>query len=160
MTAADPPAGEPGSPAAFTGLVVPARGRPRLTRVRLAPRYADFTAGTGDPRGWPRPVKWVDTINGAGLAWCGERRNLPDLPDNPAALTIAARLGCADLADRIGLRGDLLLAGIDSAGGPADVPAAVLLAAVRAGLLTTHELDLRRESGPGAAGTPTPEPQR
>jgi hypothetical protein len=89
-------------------------------------------------------VKWVQTIDGHHIVWCGERRRLADLPANPAALTVAARLGCADLADRIGLRGDLLLAGIDAAGGPADVPATVLQAAISSGLLRETDRGQRR----------------
>jgi hypothetical protein len=119
----------------FVGLAVPATGRLSLRRVTLAPGYADFTSGDGPRRGWPQPIKWVETIGEHGIAWCGERRGVAGLPENLAAFTVTARLGCADLADRIGLRGDLLLAGIDAAGGPADVPEAVVHAAVGSGLL-------------------------
>jgi hypothetical protein len=129
----------------FVGLAIPAGGRLSLRRVALAPDYADFTPGDGQRLGWPRPVKWVETIGGQGIVWCGERRGILDLAENLAAFTIAARLGCADLADRIGLRGDLLLAGIDAAGAPADVPEVVVLAAVRAGLLTAVELSLHAQ---------------
>jgi hypothetical protein len=73
-----------------------------------------------------------------------------DLPDNPGALLLAARLGCVDLADRIGLRGDLLLAGIGPDGSPADVPAPVLDAAIRGGLL--HD-ETPNVAGRGTDGT-------
>jgi hypothetical protein len=43
--------------------------------------------------------------------WAG--RGVAGLPEHLAAFTITARLGCADLADRLGLRGNLLLTGID-----------------------------------------------
>ena len=133
MPPTDPPGGAPGT--GFVGLARPATGRLHLHHIRLAPGYADFTPGDGPRRGWPKPVKWVETIDGQTVVWCGERRGVADLPANLAALTVAARLGCADLADRIGLRGDLLLAGIDASGGPADVPETVLQAAIGSGLL-------------------------
>lgn len=141
MPPTDLPGGAPGP--GFVGLAIPARGRLSLRHVTLAPGYADFTPGDGPRRGWPKPVKWVETIDGQTVVWCGERRGVAGLPANLAAFTVAARLGCADLADRIGLRGDLLLAGIDASGGPADVPAAVVQAAIGSGLL--------RETGCGVA---------
>jgi hypothetical protein len=133
MPATDLPGGAPDP--GFVGLAIPARGRLHLCRIFLAPGYADFTPGDGPRRGWPKPVKWVETIDGHHIVWCGERRGVPGLPANPAALTVAMRLGCADLDDQIGLRGDLLLAGIDASGGPADVPQTVVQAAISSGLL-------------------------
>jgi hypothetical protein len=133
----------------FVALAIPAKGRLHLRHVPLAPGYADFTPGDGPRLGWPQPIKWVETIDGHRVVWCGERRCVPDLPQNLAAFTVAARLGCADLADRIGLRGDLLLAGIDASGGPADVPETVILAAVGAGLLTETDGSVAPGAGAG-----------
>jgi hypothetical protein len=126
----------------FFGLVVPVVGRVDL-RWYPVTRACLVAAGEDGERGWPRPVKWVDRVGGQRFAWCGELRELAELPENRAAFTITARLGQADLADRIGLRGDLLLAGIDSDGAPIDVPDAVVQAAVRSGLLTVREGDPR-----------------
>jgi hypothetical protein len=81
------------------------------------------------------PVRWVDAFCGEGLVWCGERRRVRELPVNGAAWVLAARLGCPDLAERIGLNGDLLLAGLTADGRPRDVPDLVVDAARRAGLL-------------------------
>ncbi len=136
-----PPTDLPGGPPdpGFVALAVPARSRLHLRHVPLAPRYADYTPGDGPRLGWPRPIKWIETIDGHHIVWCGERRSVARLPENLAALTITARLGRADLADRIGLRGDLLITGIDTTGGPADVPRTVIQAAARAGLLTNTD---------------------
>jgi hypothetical protein len=101
-------------------------------------------------------VRWRDTIDGQAVAWCGDRRRVADLPDNPSALLLVARLGCVDLADRIGLRGDLLLAGIGPDGTPADVPPPVLQAAVRAGLLREETPDVALDGAdPTAVGPRT-----
>jgi hypothetical protein len=152
MTFADPDGRTAGRRAGFIGLAIPATGRLSLRQITLAPGYADFTPGD-DPRlGWPQPIKWVETIGEHGIAWCGERRAVAGLPQNLAAFTVAARLGCADLADRIGLRGNLLLAGIDASGGPADIPEVVVRAAVASGLLTdAGRSDVLRhpQAGPG-----------
>ena len=95
----------------------------------------DYTPGRGPRLGWPLPVKWTDTCSEHRYAWCGERRNLASLPNSPAAYLLAARLGYADLAERLGLRGDLLLAGMTADGAPCDIPHAVVHAATAAGLL-------------------------
>lgn len=117
----------------FVGLTVPVRGPVRLRQFTVALECLGYAPGPGG--GWPLPVKWTDAIDGQRFAWCGERRGLADLPENLAAFAVAARLGQADLADRIGLRGDLLLAGIDADGAPADLPTVIVRCAVRAGLL-------------------------
>lgn len=122
---------------AFAAVLLPAAGRVTVACVGLAEEYCDYTPGKGARLGWPRPTKWVDTVAGQSLAWCGERRLVWELPDNPAALVLATQLGAAGLAERIGLRGDLLLAGVDAAGAPADVPDAVVHAAALAGLLAS-----------------------
>jgi hypothetical protein len=106
------------------GLLLPVAGPARVIQV----------GAKAVPGGSCWPVRWVDTIDGDQVAWCGERRNLVALPVNASAWMLAARLGCADLADRIGLNGDLLLAGIDRDGRAADAPDAVMQAAHRAGL--------------------------
>jgi hypothetical protein len=101
----------------------------------------------GSPR-WP--PRWVDTIDGLPVLWCGERRNITDLPPNHTAWALAARLGCADLADRIGLHGDLLIAGIGPDGRAGDVPEVVVQAAHRAGLLHLPGQDSLPPPGGGA----------
>jgi hypothetical protein len=83
------------------------------------------------------PVRWVDDFCGEGLVWCGERRRVRELPVNRSAWRLASRLGCPDLVERIGLNGDLLLAGLTADGQPRDVPDLVVDAARRAGLLTS-----------------------
>jgi hypothetical protein len=158
MAFADPEVRAAGRRAGFVGLAIPATGRLSLRQVALAPGYADFTPQDGPRLGWPQPVKWVGTLQGQTVVWCGERRGVAGLPENLAAFTVTARLGCAGLADRIGLRGDLLLAGIDAAGGPTDVPECVVQAALGSGLLVEADRgvvpgDVRRPwlVGPGSA---------
>lgn len=127
----------------FVALLLPARDPAHVSRMVAAAPWADWCPPQAPGAGWRRPVRWRDTIDGQAVAWCGDRRKVEDLPDNPSALLLVARLGCVDLADRIGLRGDLLLAGIGHDGTPADVPPPVLQAAFLAGLL--------REETPQAA---------
>jgi hypothetical protein len=127
------------------GLLLPVTGPARVIRV----------GAQAAPGGSCWPVRWVDTIDGHQVVWCGERRNLAALPANASAWMLAARLGCADLADRIGLNGDLLLAGIDRDGRAADVPDAIVQAAHRAGL---HHRPASRPVRPGCgtrAGIPS-----
>lgn len=142
------PSTERGS--AFVCLALPASDATTVPAgVRLVAPAADdidHTPGRGPRLGWPLPVKWTDTCGGHGYAWCGERRSLATLPDNPAAYLLAARLGYADLAERLGLRGDLLLAGVTADGAPCDIPHAVVHAAVAAGVLP-----------PGSATWPSPQ---
>jgi hypothetical protein len=124
---------------AFVCLTLPAsEATPTPARVRLVAPAADgidYTPGRVPRLGWPLPVKWTDTCGGRRYAWCGERRGVATLPNNPAAYLLAARLGYADLAERLGLRGDLLLAGVTAEGAPCDIPHSVVHAAVAAGLL-------------------------
>jgi hypothetical protein len=101
------------------------------------------------PGSWRWPVRWIDTVDGHPVVWCGERRHVRDLPANTPAWVLAARLGSPDLADRIGLNGDLLVAGVDLRGRAGDVPEVVLRAAYRAGLLD------RAVAGPEPAGRAT-----
>jgi hypothetical protein len=107
------------------GLLLPVDGAPRVIPVA-----ADIAPGS-----WRWPVRWMDTVDGYRVVWCGERRHVRDLPANTFAWVLAARLGCPDLADRIGLSGDLLVAGVNLTGRAADVPDVVVQAAYRAGLL-------------------------
>jgi hypothetical protein len=72
---------------------------------------------------------WIDTFDGHRYAWCTSGN--PAAPYNARAFAIAARLGCVELADRIGLRGDVLLVGVDVAGQQTDLPAPVVFAAAR-----------------------------
>jgi hypothetical protein len=109
--------------------------------LRLVPQTA-----TGS---WPWPVRWVDTIDGRPLVWCGERRRVQQLPVNTAAWALAARLGCPDLAERIGLNGHLLLAGIGADGRASDVPDLVVQAARQACLFAPPMLKIG-EAGGGA----------
>jgi hypothetical protein len=97
------------------------------------------------PGSWRWPVRWVDAVAGKPVAWCGERRRVHEFPANAAAWALAARLGCPDLAERIGLSGDLLVAGLTPGGDLTDVPTSVVDAAERAGLLGTAA----PEVGPG-----------
>jgi hypothetical protein len=106
------------------GLLVPVNGPAELTPIPAGP-----VAG-----GWRWPVRWVDAVAGQQVVWCAERRRHQELAANGSAFALAARLGCPDLADRIGLNGDLLVAGIGSDGRLTDVPDPVVNAAARAGL--------------------------
>lgn len=136
---AGPEPGLEGGGTGFVCLAVPVPGAtaaPRLRLVATATGDLDYTPGPGPRLGWPLPVKWADTFDRQRYAWCGERRGLAALPANPAAHLLAARLGCADLTDRLGLRGDLLLAGVACDGAPCDIPRPVVAAAIAAGLLT------------------------
>jgi hypothetical protein len=134
------------APEAIVALVVPVGGVVRLARVPLSYSHRHDGPGPVLTGSWPQQVKWVDTIGACRYVWCGERRRVDDLPANPAAFALAARLGCEDLADRIGLRGDLILAGVDAHTGASDVPAPVVGAAARAGLLPA-------EAAPSAPST-------
>ncbi len=107
------------------GLLLPVESRARVIDVAV-----DTAPGR-----WRWPARWIDTVNGCRLVWCGERRNVRDLPVNMSAWALAARLGCPDLADRIGLNGDLLVAGIDGDGRAGHVSDVVVRAAQRSGLL-------------------------
>lgn len=120
-------------------LLIPVHGPARVT-----PTAVGTAAGR---RPWP--VKWIDTVDGQPIMWCGDRRTAT-LPGNSAAFALAAGLGCADLADRIGLHGDLLIAGALPDGTPADVPEPILDAARRTGLLPADD------AGPRAPGSAVP----
>jgi hypothetical protein len=108
-----------------TGLLLPVRGPARITMLGVE-------AAPGGTR-WP--PRWVDAVDGHPVLWCGERRHVADLPVNDKAWMLAARLGCADLAERISLNGDLVIAGIRSDGQASDVPEVVVQVAHRTGLL-------------------------
>jgi hypothetical protein len=82
------------------------------------------------------PLRWVDAVDGHPLAWYGNSRRVGASPVNAAAWALAARLGCPDLAERIALHDDLLLAGVTTDAWPSDVPVPVIQAARRAGLFT------------------------
>ncbi len=120
------------------GLLLPVQGPARVALVAV---------GTG-PGSWRWPIKWADTLAGQTVMWCGERRRVIELPVNAAAWALAARLGCPDLAERIGLNGYLLLTGANAPGNPADVPLPVIEAAVGTGLL-------RPSDAAATAGKPT-----
>lgn len=132
--------GEPAGPVA--GLLLPVQGP-----VRVAVIGSAVVLGS-----WPWPARWVDTVEGCPVVWCGERRNVADLPANTAAWVLAARLGCADLAEQIGLNGDLLLAGIGRDGRACEVPDVVVAAAQRAGLLDRQLSDPEDSGGGVGAG--------
>ena len=106
------------------GLLVPVYGPAELTSIPAG-------SAAGD---WRWPVRWVDAVGGQQMVWCGERCRTQELPANGSAFALAARLGCPDLADRIRLNGDLLIAGLGSDGRLADAPDPVVSAAERAGL--------------------------
>jgi hypothetical protein len=126
------------------GLLVPVAGP-----VRVEPIAADLAPGS-----WRWPVRWIDTAAGQPVVWCGEHRRVQDLPANGPAWALAARLGCPDLADRIGLDGDLLIAGVGADGRPVDVPAPVVDAARRAGLLDAQSTCTATTANP--RGLPPP----
>lgn len=115
-------------PGPVTVLLLPVRAPARATVLAT-------DAAPGTPR-WP--PRWVDTVDGHPLLWCGERRNVADLPANTSAWALAARLGCADLAERIGRNGDSVIAGVRCDGRAGDVPDVVVQAAYRTGLLQVH----------------------
>lgn len=123
-----------------TGLLLPVDGRARVIEV----------AAEAAPGRWRWPARCIDTVDACRLVWCGERRNVAGLPANMSAWALAARLGCPDLADRIGLTGDLLVAGIDGDGRAADVPDVVVRAAQRSGLLDDGLVPDRALFGVGA----------
>jgi hypothetical protein len=125
------------------GLLLPVEGPVRVTVIG-----AQIAPGS-----WWWPPRWVDTVEGHPVVWCGERRNVADLPANTAAWVLTARLGCADLAERIGLNGDLLLAGIGRDGRACQVPDVVVEAARRAGLLGEQHPDA---DGPGGVEGASP----
>jgi hypothetical protein len=105
----------------LTGLFLPVRGRAR--GVELA---ADMGPGS---RWWP--LAWVETITGLHVAWCTHPQPGRPLPPNETAWAVAARLGLPDLADRIGLNGDVLLVGVTDSVVAGDVPRLVVDAAER-----------------------------
>jgi hypothetical protein len=77
-----------------------------------------------------------DTIAGTGYcAYLDETRTTKDLAINPRAHELATRLGWAELADTLDLRGDVLIVGTDPGHRDLDVPTGVLTAATATGLL-------------------------
>jgi hypothetical protein len=124
------------------GLLLPVDGPVRVTLIA-----AEFAPGS-----WRWPVRWTDTVDGHWMVWCGERRNVRDLPANTTAWMLAARLGCPDLADRIGLNGDLLIAGIDPDERVGDVPDVVVRAARRAGVLDQSAPNFPHPGDPARVG--------
>lgn len=96
-------------------------------------------------------------------------RRVDASPVNAAAWALTARLGCPDLAERIGLHGDLLLAGVTTDAWPSDVPLPVIEAARRAGLFTqpaphphhrSRRGNLPDAGGPGMNDGRIPSPRR
>jgi hypothetical protein len=67
--------------------------------------------------------------------YADRHRKAKKLPDNQRAILLSARLGCIQLVDRIRLRGDILLTGVDDSGNDLDVPYAVFEAAFRSRIL-------------------------
>lgn len=142
----------------MTGAPVPVAASQPVAGLLLpvaGPALVIQVGAEAAPGGSCWPVRWVDTIDGDQVAWCGERRNLAALPANASAWMLAARLGCADLADRIWLNGDLLLAGIDLDGRAADVPDVVVQAAHRAGLHHLSDSDPVRPGCGARVGVPS-----
>lgn len=134
----------------LTGLLLPVEGR-----VRTVELPADMGPGS---QWWP--LTWVETIAGRHVAWCTRPQPGRPQPPNEAAWALAARLGLADLAHRIGLNGDLLLVGVTADGTACEVPRPVVEAAARTGLLGhPSPADARRttvDARPGpAAGVRT-----
>jgi hypothetical protein len=76
-------------------------------------------------------------VNGQGYTmYLDEDRVAKGLPDNPRAAVLATRLGQLDRDWQAGLRGDVLLVGMDGQLQDADVPPAVITAALQAGVLS------------------------
>jgi hypothetical protein len=86
-------------------------------------------------RGGPLHGQTTGTIEAPGYVWCGQRREVASLAENARALALAARLGVAQPADRIWLRGDVIVTGAAREGRLADVPHAVWEAAYGTRLL-------------------------
>lgn len=106
------------------------------TRAVASAGVRGRAAGEGTHRGQPLPVGCVDSVDRARYVWCGQYDDAGALVRNRLAFALAARLGCVEVTDRIGLFGDLLLAGVTDAGVLTDVPRAVVRAATNVGLLT------------------------
>lgn len=147
-------------PAPVRGLWIPADPAISCAVVALPRqvRKLALVAGSGPlhPDGWC-------AVGEQEYRWCGERRGAATLDDNPRAAVLAARLAVIDLADRIGLRGDLILTGTSTEGRLVDVPQAVIEAAHRGGLFPHDFPPNATAAGSGdqsGSGAPTTPPDR
>jgi hypothetical protein len=90
--------------------------------------------GAGVTLWWPEVIErqaycWWSTEPEGTVEGCARSLTCPKV--NPRAFALAARLGCPDLADRLGLHGDVLVTGLTPDNLPADLPAPVVAAAGR-----------------------------
>lgn len=95
-------------------------------------------------------------VGGHGYTvYLDENRIAKGLPDNPRAAVLAARLGHVDRDRQAGLRGDVLLVGLDGHFQDVDVPPPVIAAALRSAVLGTGSAGSRgrpHEPACGSAG--------
>jgi hypothetical protein len=106
----------------------------------LAPLPASGAAPLPGTRRAVVVARWVDVADGQAYCWWEPADHQPEGSgssprSNERAFLLAARLGCVDLADRIGLHTDVLLSGLAQDGAPTDVPGPILDAARRGGLI-------------------------
>jgi hypothetical protein len=82
-----------------------------------------------------------ETNGQAYTMYLDEDRVTKGLPDNPRAAVLAARLGQLDRDWQAGLRGDVLLVGMDGQFQDADVSPSVIAAALQAGVSAMVTVD-------------------
>lgn len=113
-------------------LLVPASAR-RDCRVLVVPPTA---AGLSDALGGALLDDAVHaTVNHLGYCvYLDEERVARSLPEHARAMVLATHLGWLERAWEVGLRGDVLLAGIDVDGNDTDVPLPLVLTARTAGV--------------------------
>jgi hypothetical protein len=131
-----------------TALLVPADPTSPVRAIRVDDRaqaYSDLIGG-----GLLEEVT-VRLADGHLLSfYLDEHRIRAGLPDNARAAVLAARLGLHDRGLLAGLRGNLLLTGLDPHHVDTDIPPAVLSAAWRVSLLP-EQRDTAVSPPPGAA---------
>lgn len=129
----DPRSGHRPAPVAVWGLHIPARpDRPcRLDRVTVtAVGISDAIGG-----GLLDEVLCPAEPGRAHTVYQDADRDAQGLPDNSRAQRLAARLGWPHLTERLSLRGDVLVLGVDARGQDTHLPGSVIEAAMREDLL-------------------------
>lgn len=136
--------GQSSTPAAVTtrptppllGLLIPTDLSQEVSLLQVPDSSPALSRAIG---GGPLDEVHADTYLGRGYTVYGaEDRRTRALPINVRVVTLSRRLGWANQAPRLSLRGDLLLIGTDPTGQDTDLPIPVLQQAALAGLIAVH----------------------
>jgi hypothetical protein len=114
-------------------LLIPANRRRPCTLITIAESAACLSDAIG-----ARHLEEVHHESAAGRGYRlygDEQRRTEGYPPNERAAVLAARLGWIDLADKVGLHGDLLVVGAHDPHRDSDVPEAIVRAAIQSGLI-------------------------